>query len=48
MIDQSPPKLAELVRGAGETPCADGGWNWVLSDLKTLPKTGASFTAPTA
>lgn len=39
------PKLAELVRGAGESQGAGGGWSWILSDLKTLLETGTSFTS---
>jgi uncharacterized protein YndB with AHSA1/START domain len=34
------PKLALLVSGTMEAGGAGGGWNWVLSGLKTLLETG--------
>jgi uncharacterized protein YndB with AHSA1/START domain len=34
------PMLAALVRGDREAEGAGGGWNWVLSGLKTLLETG--------
>jgi uncharacterized protein YndB with AHSA1/START domain len=34
------PKLAALVAGDLESTGAGGGWNWVLSGLKTLLETG--------
>jgi uncharacterized protein YndB with AHSA1/START domain len=34
------PKLAVVVGGAAEDTGAGGGWNWVLSGLKTLLETG--------
>jgi uncharacterized protein YndB with AHSA1/START domain len=37
------PKLANLLSGGAEDAGAGGGWSWVLSDLKTLLETGASF-----
>jgi uncharacterized protein YndB with AHSA1/START domain len=37
------PKLANLLSGGAEDVGAGGGWSWVLSDLKTLLETGASF-----
>ncbi len=37
---QGAPKLAALVAGARESEGAGGGWNWVLSGLKTLLETG--------
>ena len=37
------PKVAVLCRGEREAEGAGGGWSWVLSDLKTLLETGASF-----
>jgi hypothetical protein len=33
------PKLAELVAGQHEAEGAGGGWNWVLSGLKSLLET---------
>jgi uncharacterized protein YndB with AHSA1/START domain len=33
------PKLAELLAGEREAEGAGGGWNWVLSGLKTLLET---------
>jgi len=42
---QGAPQLAALVAGAVEAEGAGGGWTWVLSDLKTLLETGASFRA---
>ena len=35
------PKLASLLAGEHEAQGAGGGWNWVLSGLKTLLETGA-------
>ena len=37
------PKLAKLLAGELEDTGAGGGWNWVLSDLKTLLETGDSM-----
>ncbi|HXY72635.1 MAG TPA: SRPBCC family protein [Actinomycetota bacterium] len=37
------PKLARLVSGDREAEGAGGGWNWVLSDLKTLLESGSSM-----
>jgi uncharacterized protein YndB with AHSA1/START domain len=37
------PKLALLVSGDQEHTGAGGGWNWILSDLKTLLETGKGF-----
>jgi hypothetical protein len=34
------PRLAALVAGEMEGTGAGGGWNWVLSGLKTLLETG--------
>jgi uncharacterized protein YndB with AHSA1/START domain len=34
------PKLALLLSGGLEHTGAGGGWNWVLSDLKSLLETG--------
>ncbi len=34
------PRLAALLAGEMENEGADGGWSWVLSDLKTLLETG--------
>lgn len=34
------PKIAALVAGENEAQGAGGGWNWVLSGLKTLLETG--------
>lgn len=39
------PNLAAMVRGDMEGQGAGGGHAWVLSDLKTLLETGASFAA---
>jgi hypothetical protein len=39
------PKTAALVGGEMADTGAGGGWSWVLSDLKTLIETGASFEA---
>jgi uncharacterized protein YndB with AHSA1/START domain len=38
------PHTATMVSGAGEAERGDGGWPWVLSDLKTLLETGTAFT----
>jgi len=37
------PTVAALVAGEREAEGAGGGWNWVLSGLKTLLETGASL-----
>jgi uncharacterized protein YndB with AHSA1/START domain len=37
------PKLAVLLSGGLEEFGAGGGWNWVLSDLKTLLETGSAM-----
>jgi len=37
------PKLALVVGGYREDEGAGGGWNWVLSDLKSLLETGSGF-----
>ncbi len=37
------PKLATVMSGGAEDFGGGGGWSWVLSDLKTLLETGASF-----
>jgi uncharacterized protein YndB with AHSA1/START domain len=37
------PGTAALVAGTFEEQNAGGGWNWVLSDLKTLLETGKAF-----
>ena len=34
------PRLASLLAGEQESGGAGGGWNWVLSSLKTLLETG--------
>ena len=34
------PKLSSLLAGELEAEGAGGGWNWVLSGLKTLLETG--------
>ena len=39
------PRLAVLLSGGLEDAGAGGGWNWVLSDLKTLLETGTSMDA---
>ena len=39
------PRLAVLLSGGLEDTGAGGGWNWVLSDLKTLLETGTSMDA---
>jgi uncharacterized protein YndB with AHSA1/START domain len=40
---QGAPRLAALLKGDLESTGAGGGWNWVLSDLKSLLETGKSF-----
>ncbi len=37
------PTVARLVSGAQEDTGAGGGWDWVLSDMKSLLETGSSF-----
>jgi uncharacterized protein YndB with AHSA1/START domain len=37
------PQLAVLMSGGMEDQGAGGGWNWVLSGLKTLLETGESL-----
>jgi hypothetical protein len=37
------PTLALLLSGEMENSGAGGGWNWVLSGLKTLLETGTSL-----
>jgi uncharacterized protein YndB with AHSA1/START domain len=37
------PKLAAIVAGELEAEGAGGGWNWVLSGLKTLLETGSEL-----
>jgi hypothetical protein len=37
------PGLASLVDGELENTGAGGGWDWVLSGLKTLLETGGSL-----
>ena len=37
------PKTAVLVSGGMESMGAGGGWNWVLSDLKSLLETGQTL-----
>ena len=37
------PKLASMLAGDQEEQGAGGGWNWVLSDLKSLLETGSSL-----
>jgi hypothetical protein len=37
------PQLALLVGGQMEDGGAGGGWNWVLSGLKTLLETGTTL-----
>ena len=37
------PKVAELLAGQHEAEGAGGGWNWVLSGLKSLLETGTSL-----
>jgi uncharacterized protein YndB with AHSA1/START domain len=39
------PNLAAMVDGSQEATGAGGGWNWVLSDLKSLLETGKGLTA---
>jgi uncharacterized protein YndB with AHSA1/START domain len=38
---ENAPKLAVVVRGDLESEGAGGGWNWILSDLKSLLETGS-------
>ena len=37
------PRLAAIVGGEHEAEGAGGGWNWVLSGLKTLLETGSEL-----
>jgi uncharacterized protein YndB with AHSA1/START domain len=37
------PGLAAVVAGTFEEQGAGGGWNWVLSDLKSLLETGTGL-----
>ena len=37
------PKLAAIVAGEHEADGAGGGWNWVLSGLKTVLETGSEL-----
>jgi hypothetical protein len=37
--------LAAMVDGSQEHTGAGGGWNWVLSDLKSLLETGKGLAA---
>jgi uncharacterized protein YndB with AHSA1/START domain len=39
------PATAALVSGTRESEGAGGGWNWILSDMKTLLETGRAFAA---
>ena len=39
------PKTATLTSGTAESGGAGGGWNWVLSDLKTLLETGSNLAS---
>ena len=41
---ESAPTLAVLLSGGMEAQGAGGGWNWVLSGLKTLLETGQAMT----
>jgi len=41
----SAPVLAAMVDGSQEHTGAGGGWNWVLSDLKSLLETGKGLAA---
>jgi hypothetical protein len=40
---QGAPQLALLVGGQMEDTGAGGGWNWVLSGLKTVLETGTTL-----
>jgi hypothetical protein len=40
------PKLALLLSGGLEEQGAGGGWNWILSDLKSLLETGEPLAKP--
>jgi uncharacterized protein YndB with AHSA1/START domain len=40
------PKLARMTSGSLEDTGAGGGWNWVLSGLKTLLETGVPLNSP--
>jgi uncharacterized protein YndB with AHSA1/START domain len=42
------PGTAQLTSGDLESTGAGGGWVWVLSELKTLLETGATFKEPAA
>jgi len=37
------PKAADILAGKWESQGAGGGWNWVLSDMKSLLETGKGF-----
>jgi hypothetical protein len=37
------PALDALLRDSEEVGAPGGGWDWVLSDLKTLLETGTGF-----
>ena len=37
------PSLAAMISGDNAFGEMDGGWPWILSDLKTLPGTGEAF-----
>jgi uncharacterized protein YndB with AHSA1/START domain len=40
---ENAPRLAVIVGGGLEAEGAGGGWNWVLSGLKTLLETGSEL-----
>lgn len=42
---ESAPSLAHMVAGGMEDVGAGGGWNWILSDLKSLLETGKIMAA---
>ena len=42
---ENAPTLAAMVDGSQEHTGAGGGWNWVLSDLKSLLETGKGLAA---
>lgn len=37
------PKAADILAGKWESQGAGGGWNWILSDMKSLLETGKGF-----